>query len=108
MCVWGRGRGRLCINNKCLLYQLVTVVQLLTEEQLSRVCEVGVAADEVGVRADIMRLLGAVARTALSDPSTNLPLLKVRKLHLMLLRGTLRTGTTRGGCAQLTFCDLCS
>ncbi len=35
------------------------------------------AVEEVGVRADIMRLLGSLARTALDDPSTHLVLLEV-------------------------------
>lgn len=60
---------------------LSCVVQgLLKEEQLHNLCEVGVRAGEVGVRADVMRLLGLAARLALRDVPSSTPLLNVRAL----------------------------
>ncbi len=43
-----------------------------------KVCKVGVASGEVGVRADIMRLVGAAASSALRHTTPHLPMLQVQ------------------------------
>ena len=77
-----------CVGCSC-------VVQFLKEEQLHKLCEVGVHAGEVGVRADVVRLLGLAARLALRDVPTSTPLLNVRVLYSTCIMSRIASGNWR-------------
>ena len=52
-------------------------MQFLTVEQLHKLSEVGQAAAEISVRADMMALFGTAAKISLRNPSSVLPMLTV-------------------------------